>query len=96
MDPTERAVDEFLGGGPRAEEWRRMRAALENRLADLLATQDSLSAGDPGKARLAKRIAEATAQVEALREEEAVSRFVEDSVRATVVLPRPFEVDDDE
>ncbi|MFM7321811.1 MAG: hypothetical protein ACKO5K_09845 [Armatimonadota bacterium] len=96
MDTTDRAVDDFLEGNPRAEDWRRLRLALENRLSDLRAHLASTPRGDSTHARARRQIVELEAQVDALRQEEAVSRFVEDSVRATISLPRPESDDEDE
>lgn len=94
MDQADPIVDDFLGGNPRAEDWRSLRIVLEGKRADLRARLQQTERSDPSLARLRRAVDEIETQIDALRQEEAVSQFVEDSVRATIALPRP--VDDEE
>ena len=79
---TEEIIGEALGDSPRAVELRAMRQALADRLAAL----QSESMGDKGAA---SQIAALKRQIEALRREEAVSQFVEDSVRYSLAKAMP-------
>ena len=77
-DDLERAVDEALGGNPRAAEIGAMVEALEERRAAIAAEKpnDSEAVGERRR-----RLAELDRQVAVLREDMAVSSFVEASVR---------------
>jgi len=89
-DPqTEQAVDEFLDGQLRAAEWRAFREALAARLKDAVAERDGIPEDDPARAALEARIAELREQVRVLAEEEAITGFVEESVRASLTRPAP-------
>lgn len=92
---NEEIIEEFLEGEPRAQVWRELRQALEGRLRDAITERDAAFA-DPGvspKEREA-RVRELRAQVRALATEEAVTTFVEDSVRQTLNRPpRPRDFD---
>lgn len=85
-DP-EAVVDDFLGGGTRASDLSELRRVLEDRLRDAKAERDTHDIGTPRRAILEKRVHELREQVAALAQEEAVNRFVEDSVRATLAKP---------
>jgi hypothetical protein len=87
VDPDE-VIEEFLEGQPRADLWRDLRQTLAERLADAVAARDAVPEGEPGRIPLEKRVAELRDQVAALAQEEAVTRFVEDSVRASLNRPR--------
>jgi hypothetical protein len=76
-------LESFLEGSPRADTWGELRQALETRL-DAAREQ-----GNEAKLK------ELRAQIAALAQEEAISRFVEDSVRVTLVRPR-VDADDNE
>lgn len=97
MDPADSAIDAFLEGAPRSDTWRELKEVLAARLKSLCAERDSLPFADPRRTTLARKIAELDHQVAALAQEEAVTRFVEESVRATVALPKPWtpEFDDE-
>jgi hypothetical protein len=90
--PDDVVLDEFLGEQPRAETWRVLRETLEARLTDALAERGR---GDTSAA-LERRIRELREQIAALAQEEAVTRFVEDSVRATLARPEPLVWDDED
>lgn len=91
---TERLIDEFLEGSPRADTWASLRKTLEERLVD--ARQQLQATSESQRSSLTKRIKELEQQVIALREEEEITRFVEESVRATVARPHPLEINDDD
>ena len=96
-DTTEPVEDEILNGGPRATQLREMREVLQARLRDAREARDAVSPDDPRRAALERKVSELRDQVRVLAEEEAVSQFVEDSVRATVSRPRrPGTTDDNE
>ena len=95
-DPADDAIDGFLVGAPRADVWRDLRETLQRRRDSLRAERDSLPEGDPRRATLARKVAETDTQIDALAREEAVTRFVEDTVRATLALPRPDDPDPDD
>jgi hypothetical protein len=89
MSDADPVIEEFLDGQPRAGVWRELREALAARLADAVAERDAAPEGDLRRAELDKRVRELRDQVAALAQEEAVTQFVEDSVRATLTRPRP-------
>jgi hypothetical protein len=89
-DPAENAVREFLGDKPGAHELREMREALLKRLKSM---EEDLSA-NPEDERLLNRIRATRHQVAVLAEEEAITGFVEETVRASVLddtMPLPAE-----
>ena len=96
VDPREEIVEDFLGGAPRAQQWRAYREALQDRYRDAVAARDSADPDSPDFVSLEKRVRELREQVQALAEEEAVTQFVEDSVRASLTRPRPFVAPDGE
>ena len=84
---TERIIGEFLGEHPRAEEWRALRQALEDRLLGLRRQRQREADDDATPERLASLDAQVTAldrQVATLETEEAVAKFVEDSLKFTL------------
>jgi len=77
----EDAVRDFLGEQASAEELRDWREALEGRLARLHAE----AAGNPAASdALRPKIDQLEKQIRALQEEEAITGFVEETVRASV------------
>jgi cobalamin biosynthesis Co2+ chelatase CbiK len=79
----EEVVEDALGENLRAREWRLLRSALEQRLQHFMAlelTEDNLQK----KAEYRSKIKELKKQVSALRQEEAISGFVEASARAAI------------
>ena len=86
MKEAEPVIEEFLDGAPRAETWKELHLALAARL------EAARTDGDQA------RITQLEEQVAALAQEEAITRFVEDSIRVTLVRPREDafdEFDDD-
>jgi hypothetical protein len=77
-------VQQFLGDRPNAEQIRHWRASLEQRLAALKREQGRADAA--AAATLGGKIDQLRKQIEALRQEEAVTGFVEDSVRVTLAM----------
>lgn len=82
MQPDE-AVRDFLGDRPGAEELTEWRKTLEDRLKKLEAERDK---GDKASSGLTNKIAQLKKQIAALRQEEAITQFVEDSVRVTLAM----------
>ncbi len=79
----EELVDDALGENLRAREWRLLRASLEQRLQHYRAlelTEENQRRKDEYRAK----INELKKQVNALRQEEVISGFVEASARAAV------------
>lgn len=76
-------IDEALGDNPRASQLRLMRAALQERRGGLRkAFEQPTDVAERG--RLQAKIKTLDKQIEALRQEEGVSEFVETSVRVTL------------
>lgn len=96
MYQPDNLLETFLDGKPRAETWRHLRETLQDRLKHHKAELSQLPEGAPGRVALRKKIEDLRQQVIALAEEEAISQFVEDSVRATVARPHPLEPFDEE
>ena len=93
FDPLDEAIDEALGENPREEELAQMIAALEVRRETFereLNSADSEESRKPWRAK----IKEVEKQIEALRNDQAISGFVERSVRASATRPRPAENDE--
>ena len=79
----EQIIDEFLGEHPRARELRLMRAVLEERCVGVRKELERESDAK-NQARLQQKIKELNRQIEAVRQEEAITEFVEASVRVTL------------
>jgi len=97
-EEEEKIIEEFMAGDGRAQQWRAMRESLQDRLKALRAERASTTSTE-AIAGLDRRIAQIVEQVRVLEQEEAVSQFVEDSVRATLrasVMRGPGLDDDDE
>ena len=79
-------IDEFFGDNPRAAEWRALREALMDRVRGLRRQRDSET--DPIQAgKVSKQIADLSRQVATLETEEAISQFVEDSIKVSLARP---------
>ena len=92
-------IEDFLEEQPRASQWREMRETLQVRLNDALHTRDISAPESRERAAAEKKVRELKAQVAALHTEEAITQFVEDSVRASLSRPRHagnFSDEDDE
>jgi hypothetical protein len=83
---AESAIESVLGENPRASELQQLIVALGQRRAAVLREADrSVSAGE--RIKLEAKLAEINMQLKVLREEEAITTFVENSVRATINKP---------
>lgn len=80
-------IEDFLEGQPRANQWREMRETLQARLKDAVLARDAAPPGSREYTTTEKKVRELREQVHALRTEEAVTQFVEDSVRASLSRP---------
>ena len=79
----EQAIAEVLGENPRAQELQAMRIALEQR-RDGMRRERERSQEQTEQTRLQAKIQELNKQIEALRQEEGITQFVENSVRVTL------------
>jgi hypothetical protein len=79
------AIRDFMGDRPDSTQLRDWRETLQQRLAGM--EQEKAQTGDPS-GRLGSKIQQLKKQIAALSEEEAVTEFVEDSVRATLAMGR--------
>jgi hypothetical protein len=89
---TDQVIEDFLGDSPRATEWRAMRQALADRLtARRQQRREEADAGadEPRLHALDLQIAALERQVTALKTEEAVTQFVEDSIKVTLAKAQP-------
>ena len=87
---TDPILDPFLNGSDRADTWREYKETLTTRLIALIAERDVING--PQRAPLDKKITELKEQVRVLAQEEAITRFVEESVFATISRHHPLEV----
>jgi hypothetical protein len=87
------AIERFLGDRPGSDQLREWRSTLEQRLKALEEERSRLADG-PARA-LEPKIAQLRKQVAALSEEEAITQFVEDSVRVTLAMGAAAEGMDD-
>jgi predicted trehalose synthase len=84
MVKEEDVIREFLGERPEAAQLRDWRETLEYRLRSLEA--ELARAAPEQRPAIESRLQPLRKQIAALRQEEAVTTFVEDSVRATLHL----------
>jgi hypothetical protein len=77
-------LSDYLDDQTRAEQWRKLRMTLVARRKELRLARETADTEDLN--RLDSKIAALTEQISALRVEEAVAKFIEDSVRFSVVL----------
>ncbi len=84
LPDEEQVVDDVMGENPRARDLRLMRAALEQRRDHFRREQTRLDAANPEQAKLKTKLAELERQIAAIHQEEAISAFVESSVRVTL------------
>ena len=87
-------IREFLGERPDAAQLREWREALERRLEGLEGDRGKTTG--TGAASLESKIAQLKRQITALQEEEAITEFVEDSVRVTLAMGAVSQGMDDE
>lgn len=90
----EQILEEFLGDQPRAETWRSYKEILAERLKEALTSRDAVAPDSLQYLNLDKKVGELREQVRVLAEEEAITQFVEDSVRATMTRPQTFQGDE--
>ena len=76
-------IDEVLGTNPRASQLRLMRASLEER-RNAVRTELERTNEAPSRARLIGKIKTMDKQIAALRQEEGITEFVENSVRVAI------------
>ncbi len=77
----EQLIEQVLEGHPRAEQWRKWREALEERLGKLL---EMKAKGVSEYPDLDQRIEELKRYIAVLREEEIITEFVEQQVRMVI------------
>jgi hypothetical protein len=89
-DQDEKIVHEFLGSSAPARELSDLCDALRLRIRALREEIQRLPEG-PERQDLERRVSDARRQLAVLRQEEAISQFVEESVRATLSNDSPSE-----
>jgi hypothetical protein len=95
MHDSEEVISEFMGENARASELRVMREELTVRLR--AARVERLMEPDAERrAAIASHIKTLERQIAALRTEEAVSEFVEGTIRATLAKPGNLVEDEEE
>jgi len=95
MPDEDAAIESVLGANPRASELHAMIEALVlRRRAVLREAERSISANE--RIKLESKLAEIEMQLKTLREEEAITTFVENSVRVTLSRPPSFTDTDEE
>lgn len=77
-------IREFLGDNPDSGQYKEWREILEARLKGMQRDAARSSPGDAASLEL--RMATLRKQIAALRQEEAITEFVEDSVRVTLAM----------
>ena len=89
FDPLDEAIEEALGENPRAAELAELIAALYAR-RETFERELRASADEETRKHWDSRIEEVDKQIEVLRGDQAISGFVERSVRASATRPRPL------
>lgn len=84
MSADEEIVRDFLGDNPDSRQLREWRGALFQRLTGLRAERDELP--EPDRKRRDRELRLLRKQILALDEEEAITRYVEESVRVTLAM----------
>ena len=92
LPDEEELIDEFFGDDARARELRLLRSALEQRLMGMQRDYDRAET-ESVRSLLQPRLAELRKHVAAIHQEEAISAFVEGSVRVTLNRPSRDSVD---
>ncbi len=87
FDPLDEAIDEALGDNSRADELAELIAALTAR-RETFGRELRAAADEETRQHWSTRIEEVDQQIEVLRGEQAISGFVESSVRASATRPR--------
>jgi hypothetical protein len=89
-EEIDRAIDEALDGKPRASELRAMIAALEPRRE--MFQRELAAATDPDQVKVwTQKLKEVDRQIELLRQEMAITDFVERSIRSASTRPRHYD-----
>lgn len=83
LSEEEQAIAEVLGDNPRAQELQAMRIALEQR-REGMRRERQRATEKPEQIRIQAKINELDKQIDALRQEEGITQFVESSVRVTL------------
>ena len=86
------AIQDFLGERPGAAELRDWLTTLEHRVAAL--EEERRIARPESRVGLDRKLTQLRKQVAALREEAAITEFVEDSVRVTLAMGAAADVGD--
>ena len=84
VSADEEIVRDFLGDNPDSRQLREWRGALFQRLTGLRAERDELP--EPDRKRRDRELRLLRKQILALDEEEAITRYVEESVRVTLAM----------
>ena len=83
LSEEEQAIAEVLGDNPRAQELQEMRIALEQRREGMRRERQRATEKSE-QIRHQAKIHELDKQIDALRQEEGITQFVESSVRVTL------------
>jgi len=94
LSEEEQAIAEVLGDNPRAQELQAMRIALEQRREGMRRERERATE-KAEQIRIQAKINELDKQIDALRQEEGITRFVESSVRVTLHQAAGDEFDED-
>lgn len=86
-EEEEQVIEEFLEGKPRAAELAEMAEALEVRRQNF-ERERSAAKEEARRKEWSARVKEVEEQIRVLREEQAITDFVENSIRATVNRPQ--------
>lgn len=90
----DKAIESVLGDNPRADHLAELITALASRKrAVLREAEKTISANE--RIRLEAKLAEMAMQLKALREEQAITTFVENSVRVTINKPSMLDLEED-
>ena len=84
VNDDEQIIRDFLGEQPESRQLRVWRGALYQRLRALRAELDRLPTDE--RSQIERQIRRLRTQIRALDEEEAITRYVEDSVRVTLAM----------
>lgn len=93
-EETEKIIEEFLGGHPRADDLGEMIAALAARRDTFLREREAAT-NEAQQKEWDARLREVEKQIQVLQEERAITGFVEDTIRVTVNRPR-YDLDDED
>ena len=83
QDPDEQVIDEFMGNNPRVARLSELCDALRSRIKGLRQEMDQMSPSE-ARDRLSGRVEDARRQLAVLKQELAISQFVEESARVAL------------